>query len=128
MINQNQRDTFRKALSSLNNYTVKIEAELDIGDMLTDEQIVVTAETVENFFTAQGRKLNRKGERLLLVALFLLQKRDLVWQRGLFFLQPIEFLGGHPVCRFEYFVDGARNQTNLSSGDDQAVRRGCAVQ
>ena len=42
--------------------------------------------------------------------------------------EPIEFLGGHPVCRFEYFVDGARNQTNLSSGDDQAVRRGCAVQ
>ena len=63
MLTQQQRDTFRLALASLNCYSVEKVEDLDIDDMLTDEQVVETRDTVEDFFAANGRKLNRKGER-----------------------------------------------------------------
>lgn len=63
MLTQNQRDTFRLALASLNCFTVEKVEDLDINDMLTDEQVVETRDTVEDFFTANGRKLNRQGKR-----------------------------------------------------------------
>lgn len=63
MLTQEQRDTFRLALAALNNYSIKDVAELDIDDMLNDDQVVATRDTVENFFEAQGRRLNRRGER-----------------------------------------------------------------
>ena len=63
MLTQEQRDTFRLALASLNQYTITDPAQLDIDDMLTDEQVVETAETIEDFYAASGRRLNRKGER-----------------------------------------------------------------
>ena len=63
MLTQQQRDTFRLALASLNCYSVEKVEDLDIDDMLTDEQVVETRDTIEDFFSANGRKLNRKGER-----------------------------------------------------------------
>lgn len=64
MLTKIQRDTFRLALSALNNYSVKTVEDLDIDDMLTDNQIVETRDTVENFFEAQGRRLDRRtGQR-----------------------------------------------------------------
>lgn len=63
MLTQEQRDTFRLALASLNQFTVKEVTGLDIDNMLTDDQVVATQDTVENFFEAQGRRLNRRGER-----------------------------------------------------------------
>lgn len=57
---QDQRDTFRKALASYNHLGA---ADVEIDDMIEDSQIVETAETVENFFDASGRKLDRKGQR-----------------------------------------------------------------
>jgi len=63
MLTQQQRDTFRLALASLNCYTVEKVEDLDIDEMLTDEEVVETRDTVDNFFTSNGRKLNRKGER-----------------------------------------------------------------
>jgi len=63
MLTQQQRDTFRLALASLNCYGVKKVEDLDIDNMLTDEQVVETRDTVENFFSANGRKLNRNGQR-----------------------------------------------------------------
>lgn len=64
MLTQSQRDTFRLALSALNNFSAKAVEELDIDDMLTDDQIVETQDTLENFFDAQGRRLDRRtGQR-----------------------------------------------------------------
>jgi hypothetical protein len=63
MLTKKDRDTFRLALASLNCYTITDVSKLDIDDMITDEQIVETAETVEHYFEARGRRLNRKGER-----------------------------------------------------------------
>ena len=63
MLTQTQRDTFRLALAALNNYTVQDVAELDISEVIEDDQVVETAETIEQFFDSRGRKLNRKGER-----------------------------------------------------------------
>ena len=63
MLTQEQRDTFRLALASLNCYTVEKVEDLDIDDMLSDEEVVETRDTIDDFFNAQGRKLNRKGER-----------------------------------------------------------------
>ncbi len=63
MLTQEQRDQFRLALSSWNNYSAKTVEELDIDDMIGDDQIVETRETVEDFFNAGGRKLNRQGQR-----------------------------------------------------------------
>ena len=63
MLTQIQRNTFRLALASVNNYSTKTMDELDIDDMLTDEQVVETAETIEHFFKAHGRRFNRRGER-----------------------------------------------------------------
>jgi hypothetical protein len=64
MLTQSQRDTFRFALAALNNYTVEAVAELDIDDMLADDQIVETRDTLDNFFDAQGRRLDRRtGQR-----------------------------------------------------------------
>jgi len=62
MLTQNQRDTFRLALASLNCFTVKTVSELDIDNMIGDEQVVTTGETLENFFEAKGRRLNRRGD------------------------------------------------------------------
>ncbi len=63
MLTQNQRDTFRLALASLNCYRIEKVEDLDIDDMLTDEKIVETRDTVEDFFSANGRKLTRQGKR-----------------------------------------------------------------
>lgn len=63
MLTQEQRDQFRLALASWNDYTAKTVEDLDIDDMLSDEQVVETRDTIEDFFSAHGRKLNRKGER-----------------------------------------------------------------
>ncbi|MDO8729439.1 MAG: hypothetical protein Q7K26_06220 [bacterium] len=63
MLTQDQRNTFRLALASFNAYSVKNVEELDINHMLSDDQIVETRETIENFFEAKGRKLNRRSER-----------------------------------------------------------------
>ena len=63
MLTQQQRDTFRLALASLNAYTVKTAAELDIDGVITEEEVVETLDTVEDFFAANGRRLTKKGER-----------------------------------------------------------------
>jgi hypothetical protein len=63
MLKKEQRDIFRLALSALNNFGAKEAAELDIDDMLADDQVVATQDTVENFFDTRGRRLNRRGER-----------------------------------------------------------------
>lgn len=63
MLTQKQRDTFRLALASLNCYTVKNVEDLDIDDMLTDEQVIETRDTVENFFEARGWRNDRNGNR-----------------------------------------------------------------
>ena len=63
MLTQQQRDTFRLALASLNAYSVKVVDELDIDDVITDEEVVETCDTVEDFFAANGRRLTKKGER-----------------------------------------------------------------
>lgn len=60
---QEQRDKFRLALSAWNNYSAKTVEELDIDDMIEDDQIVETRDTIENFFDARGRRLTRSGER-----------------------------------------------------------------
>lgn len=63
MLTQEQRDQFRLALSAWNNYSAKTVAELDIDDMIEDGQIVETQDSIENFFDARGRRLNRNGDR-----------------------------------------------------------------
>lgn len=63
MLTQEQRDNFRLALSAWSNYSAKTVEELDINDIIEDEQIVETRDTIENFFDARGRRLNRNGER-----------------------------------------------------------------
>jgi hypothetical protein len=63
MLTQKNRDTFRLALASLNQFSVEKIEDLDIDDMLTDDLVVETRDTLEDFFTAQGRRLDRKGER-----------------------------------------------------------------
>lgn len=54
MISQQQRDTFRLALASLNCYSVEKVEDLDIDHLLTDGQVVETRDTVEDFFKAAG--------------------------------------------------------------------------
>ncbi len=61
MLNQEQRDRFRLALSALNNYSVRNVADLDIDDVAEDAQVVETAETIEDFLSSRGRRLDRKG-------------------------------------------------------------------
>ena len=64
MLTQEQRNAFRLALAAYNNYSAKSVEELDIDDMLTDDQVVETQDTVENFFETRGRRLDRRtGER-----------------------------------------------------------------
>lgn len=63
MLTQEQRDQFRLALAAWSNYSAKTVEELDIDDMIKDEDIVETRDSVENFFDARGRRLDRKGER-----------------------------------------------------------------
>lgn len=63
MLTQEQRDQFRLALAAWNNYSAKTVEELDIDDMIDDERIVETRDTIENFFDARGRRLTRNGER-----------------------------------------------------------------
>jgi len=60
MLTQDQRDTFRKALASYNHLGA---ADVEIDDMIEDSQIVETAETVDDFFAASGRRLDRNGNR-----------------------------------------------------------------
>ena len=62
MLTQEQRDTFRLALASFNNCGRAVDASA-IDDMLTDAQIVETRDTIEDFFDARGRRLNRHGQR-----------------------------------------------------------------
>lgn len=63
MLTQEQRNTFRLALSALNNYSVTDVTELDIDDMLSDAQVVETLDTVDDFFNNNGRRLDRRGDR-----------------------------------------------------------------
>lgn len=62
MLTQQQRDTFRLALASWNKSSATVE-ELDISDMIEDDQVVSTGESIDHFFSSRGRKLNRNGER-----------------------------------------------------------------
>lgn len=63
MLTQDQRDNFRLALASYNNYSATSITDLDIDDMIDDHQIVETRDTIEDFFGAQGRRLLKNGER-----------------------------------------------------------------
>lgn len=70
MLNQSQRDQFRLALAAESNYLVTDVNALDIDEIILDSDIVETRETVEDFFSANGRKLSRRdgkptGEELL---------------------------------------------------------------
>lgn len=60
MLTQEQRDLFRKALAS---YNACGSADVEIDDMLEDEQVVETRETVEDFFNARGWRNDRNGNR-----------------------------------------------------------------
>lgn len=61
MLTQDQRDTFRKAAASWNCCG---DADVDIDDMVTaDEKVVETRDTVEDFFSKNGRRLKRDGSR-----------------------------------------------------------------
>ena len=63
MLNQKQRDTFRLALASLNSYSAERVEDLDINSVISDARVVETADTVEDFFKANGRKLLKNGSR-----------------------------------------------------------------
>ena len=63
MLTQKNRDDFRLALASLNQFAVKKIEDLDMDEMIADESVVETMDTVENFFETNGRKLNRNGTR-----------------------------------------------------------------
>ncbi|MFZ6774616.1 hypothetical protein ACO0LB_18080 [Undibacterium sp. SXout7W] len=60
MLTQQQRDQFRLALAALNNYSIKRVADLDIDQEITDSQVVETRDTLEDFFSAHGRKLGHR--------------------------------------------------------------------
>lgn len=60
MLSQEQRDTFRRALASWNHLGATV---VDIDDVLSDEQIVETRESIDDFFAAHGRRLDRNGNR-----------------------------------------------------------------
>ena len=60
MLDQEQRDTFRRALASHNRLGAR---DVEIDDVCSDGDVVVTAETIENFFAASGRRLKRDGTR-----------------------------------------------------------------
>ncbi len=62
MLTQQQRDTFRLALASYNNLGGEVDAT-DIDDVCSDNQIVETRETIDDFFAARGRRLDRNGNR-----------------------------------------------------------------
>lgn len=59
MLTQDQRNTFRLTLAAWNNYGAKTIDDLDIDDVLSDDQIVETRETVENFVDANGQARNK---------------------------------------------------------------------
>jgi len=62
MLTQTQRDNFRLALASYNSGgSVKNVDELDMDDMLSDNQIVETRETIDDFFASRGRRMTRFG-------------------------------------------------------------------
>lgn len=61
MLTQEQRDTFRRAVASWNACG---SADCEIDDVIgEDADVVETRDTIEDFFSARGRRLNRKGER-----------------------------------------------------------------
>lgn len=60
MLTQEQRDQFRMALASYNKCGV---ADVEIDDMIEDEQVVETRETIEDFFNARGWRNDRNGNR-----------------------------------------------------------------
>lgn len=62
MLNQTQRDTFRLALSALNQNAKTVE-ELDADDICSDEAVAETRETIEDFFNARGSRLTRFGTK-----------------------------------------------------------------
>ena len=63
MLTQKQRDDFRLALASWNCNSITNVDELDIDEMITDDQIVETRDTIENFFDARGWRNDRNGNR-----------------------------------------------------------------
>ena len=63
MLNQQQRDTFRLALAAHNRYTIESVDDLDIDDIISDDQIIETRETIEDFFNARGWRNDRNGNR-----------------------------------------------------------------
>ena len=54
MLTQEQRDQFRLTLSAWNNYSAENINDLDIDDMIDDDQIVETSETIDDFFKVRG--------------------------------------------------------------------------
>ena len=63
MLSNEQIKSFRLALASYNHCGGPVTDE-DIGDVvLSDDDVVATRETIEDFFAARGRKLNRFGNR-----------------------------------------------------------------
>ena len=61
MLTQEQRDTFRLAVALDN--AGGDESIADIDDIVgSDSRVVETAETMDDFFKARGRTVNRKGE------------------------------------------------------------------
>ena len=61
MLTQEQRDTFRRACAS---YNASGAADVEIDEVIsTDERVVETAETIDQFFESRGRRLKRDGSR-----------------------------------------------------------------
>src|SRR6266540_2265209 len=61
MLNQDQRDQFRNALALEN--CCGDETMMNTADVVgSDEKIVATHETMDDFFAARGRTLDRKGQ------------------------------------------------------------------
>ena len=54
MLTKIERDTFRLALASSNAYLVERVEELDVDEITTDEQVVETQETIDDFLAARG--------------------------------------------------------------------------
>lgn len=61
MLTQEQRDTFRRAVSS---YIACGRADIGIDDVISsDDGVAETRDTIEDFFSANGRRLARDGSR-----------------------------------------------------------------
>jgi hypothetical protein len=54
MLTQSQRDQFRLALASINDYSCSTVEKLDIDSMLDDRDIVESRDTLEDFIKVRG--------------------------------------------------------------------------